>query len=101
MEDTLRRFASRRLGKADKGLRRCSLAKSTGLSPPQVERLIRQYRDTGKVRDRHIANSIARIEAGSTDRRDRHARRPSQVCGAMEPCGTDEDGARGTDSGPW
>ena len=57
VEDTLRRFAYRRLGKADKGVLRRFLAKSTGLSLPQVERLIRQYRDTGKVRDRRIANS--------------------------------------------
>ena len=57
MEDALRRFRHRQLGKADKGVMRRFLAKSTGLSMPQVERLIRQYRDTGKVRDQRIANS--------------------------------------------
>ena len=57
VEDTLRRFAYRHPGKADKGVLRRFLAKSTGLSLAQVERLIRQYRDTGKVRDRRIVNS--------------------------------------------
>ena len=57
LEDTLRRFGHRHLGKAEKGVMRRFPAKSMGLSPPQVERLIRQYRDTGKVRDRRIANS--------------------------------------------
>ena len=40
---------------SDKGVRRRFLAESTGLSLPHVERLIRQHRDTGKVR-RRIAN---------------------------------------------
>ena len=42
VEDTLRRFGYRHLGKADKGVLRRSLTKSTGLSLPQVERLIRE-----------------------------------------------------------
>ena len=37
------RFAYQRLGQADKGVMRRFLAKSTGLSLPRVERLIRQY----------------------------------------------------------
>ena len=57
VEDALRRFGYRKLGKADKGVLRRFLSKSTGLSLPQVERLIRQYRDNGKVRDRRIGNS--------------------------------------------
>ena len=38
MEDTLKRFGHRHLGKADKGVMRRFMAKSTGLSLPQVER---------------------------------------------------------------
>ena len=37
----MRRFAYQRLGQADKGVMRRFLAKSTGLSLPRIERLIR------------------------------------------------------------
>ena len=48
----LRRLNYLRLGKADKGLVRRYLEKVTGLSRAQVTRLIRQFRDTGRIRDR-------------------------------------------------
>ncbi|HSH70992.1 MAG TPA: hypothetical protein VK997_13800 [Deferrisomatales bacterium] len=48
----LRRFAYTRLGKPDKGLARRYLEKVTGLSRAQMTRLIRQFRDTGRIRDR-------------------------------------------------
>ncbi len=40
------------LGRADRGTVRAYLQKVTGLSRAQVTRLIRQYRDTGGIRDR-------------------------------------------------
>ena len=40
------------LGKADKGLVKQYLRKLSGLSRAQLTRLIKQYRDTGYVRDR-------------------------------------------------
>ena len=42
----------RRLGKIDKGLARRYLEKLSGLSRAQMTRLIRQFRDTGSIRDR-------------------------------------------------
>lgn len=48
----LRRLGYARLGKADKGLVRRYLEKVTGLSRAQLSRLIRQFRDTGRIRDR-------------------------------------------------
>lgn len=48
----LRRFGYRRLGKADKGLIRRYLEKVSGLSRAQMSRLIRQFLDTGTLRDR-------------------------------------------------
>ena len=49
---TLVRFGYLSLGKADRGLVRRYLAKMTGLSRAQLTRLIRQYRDTGRIVDR-------------------------------------------------
>lgn len=48
----LRRFRYTRLGKSDKGLMRRYLEKVTGLSRAQMTRLIRQFRHTGRIRDR-------------------------------------------------
>ena len=48
----LRRFHYDRLGKVDKGLIRRYLEKVSGLSRAQISRLIRQFRDTGAIRDR-------------------------------------------------
>ena len=48
----LRRLQYPRLGKADKGLVRRYLAKVTGLSRAQITRLIKQFCDTGRIRDR-------------------------------------------------
>jgi hypothetical protein len=50
--DELRRFRYARLGKCDKGLLRRYLEKVTGLSRAQITRLIRQFRHTGRIRDR-------------------------------------------------
>lgn len=52
MAGELRRLKYTRLGKADKGLVRRYLEKVTGLSRAQIARLIRQFRDTGGIRDR-------------------------------------------------
>ncbi len=49
---SLRQLRHSSLGKADRGVVREYLQKVTGLSRSQVTRLIRQYRDTGRVRDR-------------------------------------------------
>lgn len=48
----LRRFQYCRLSKADKGLIRRYLEKVTGLSRAQMTRLIQQFRDTGRIKDR-------------------------------------------------
>ena len=52
MQRTLARFGYARLGKADKGTLRRFLGKTTGLSRAQLTRLVRQYRDTGRIVDR-------------------------------------------------
>ena len=54
---TLVRLDYDALGRAGKGTAREFLGKATGLSRAQVTRLIRQYRDTGRVEDRRGANS--------------------------------------------
>jgi len=51
----LRRFRYARLGRTDKGLIRRYLEKVTGLSRAQITRLIRQFLDTGSIRDRRGA----------------------------------------------
>ena len=48
----LRRFSYWRLGKADKGLLRCYLARTTGLSRAQLARLIARYLAEGELADR-------------------------------------------------
>ena len=48
----LRRFSYWKLGKADKGLLRRYLARTTGLSRAQLARLIRRYLADGELRDR-------------------------------------------------
>ena len=50
--DQLRRLGYKGLGKRDKGTVRRFLAKTTGLSEVQVDRLIRQWRETGGIEDR-------------------------------------------------
>lgn len=52
IEDTLRQLRYATLGKADKGIVRTYLEKVTGLSRAQVTRLIGQFLQSGKVRDR-------------------------------------------------
>ncbi len=52
IEDTLRRLRYATLGKADKGTVRAFLEKVTGLSRAQVTRLIGQFLESGKIRDR-------------------------------------------------
>ena len=49
---TLVQFHYSSLGRRDKGAVRAYLAKVTGFSRAQVERLIRQYRETGRIVDR-------------------------------------------------
>ncbi len=59
---TLVRFRYASLGRRDKGTVRSYLAKVTGLSRAQVARLIRQYRETGRIVDRRgpPGNAFAR-----------------------------------------
>ena len=57
VRDTLVTFGYQRLGRPDKGTIRRYLAKFSGLSLPQVERLIRRHRDTGRVVDLRAGNS--------------------------------------------
>ena len=52
VRDTLERFGYRRLGKCDKGVVLRFLVAATGISLKQTERLVRQWRETGAVRDR-------------------------------------------------
>ena len=51
IQDTLRQFGYLRLGRPDRGVVKAYLEKVSGLSRAQVARLIRQYRDTGRLRD--------------------------------------------------
>ena len=62
IEASLRQLGYLRLGKADKGLVKQYLGKLSGLSCAQLTRLIKQYRDTGYVRDRRgrPANAFVR-----------------------------------------
>ena len=52
VRDTLDRFGYRHLGKHDKGVVLKFLVAATGVSLKQTERLVRQWRETGAVRDR-------------------------------------------------
>ena len=52
VRDTLERFGYRRLGKRDKGVVLRFLVAATGISLKPTERLVRQWRETGAVRDR-------------------------------------------------
>ena len=54
---TLDTFEYQGLGRSDKGTIRRYLEKFSGLSLPQVERLIRRHRDTGRVADLRAGNS--------------------------------------------
>ena len=47
--DQPRRLGNKGLGKRDNGTVRRFLAKATGLSEVQVDRLIRQWRETGRI----------------------------------------------------
>jgi len=57
LEWTLGRFGYRRLGRADKGVVRRFLMRFTGLSEAQLDRRVRQFLDTGRVRDLRGRNS--------------------------------------------
>ena len=52
VRDTLERFGYGHLGKRDKGVVLRFLVAGTGMSLKQTERLVRQWRETGAVRDR-------------------------------------------------
>ena len=60
--DSLRQLRYPLLGKADRGVVKAYLEKVSGLSRAQVTRLIRQYRDSGHIRDRRgrPANAFCR-----------------------------------------
>ncbi len=52
VRDTLDRFGYRGLGRRDKGVVLRFLVTATGISRQQMERLVRQWRETGSIRDR-------------------------------------------------
>ncbi len=52
VRDTLERFSYRTLGKTDKGVVLRFLVCATGYSRPQTERLVRQWCQSGRIRDR-------------------------------------------------
>ena len=52
VQETLKRFGYRGLGKRDKSVVLRFLMAATGISRQQMERLVRQWRETGAVRDR-------------------------------------------------
>ena len=56
VRDTLERFGYGRLGRRDRGVVLRFLVAATGFSRQQMERLVRQWRDTGDVRDRRGGN---------------------------------------------
>ena len=51
IQDTLRQFGYLRLDRPDRGVVKTYLEKVSGLSRAQLTRLIRQYRDTGRIQD--------------------------------------------------
>ena len=77
---TLERFGYRGLGKRDKGMVLRFLVVATGFSLKQMERLVRQWRETGTIRDRrgggHPAAGGSRRGLRS-DVRAGHARSPA------------------------
>ena len=91
---TLVQFEYAALGKADKGAVKAYLAKMTGLSRAQLTRLVRQYRESGHIRDRR-GDGPARPSRGVTQRRTcacssrwtprRAAMRPGHPGGASPP----------------
>ncbi len=56
VSELLGRLCYRTLGKRDKGTVRHFLSKTTGISRVQIDRLIRQWRETGRVKDRRGGN---------------------------------------------
>ncbi len=60
--DSLRQLRYGALSKADRGVVKAYLEKVSGLSRAQITRLIRQYRDSGRIRDRRgrPANAFCR-----------------------------------------
>ena len=56
VDEILTRFDYRRLGRADKGVVLRFLVAVTGFSRQQLERLVRQWRDSGTIRDRRGGN---------------------------------------------
>ena len=54
--ELLGRLRYRTLGKRDKGIVRRFLAKATGISAVQIDRLIRQWRESGRIEDRRGGN---------------------------------------------
>ena len=56
VRELLGRFCYEALGKRDKGVVRSFLAKTTGFSEVQIDRLIRQWRETGRIEDRRGGN---------------------------------------------
>ena len=56
VRERLGRLRYEALGKRDKGVVRRFLAKTTGFSEVQIDRLIRQWRETGRIEDRRGGN---------------------------------------------
>ncbi len=97
--ETLERFGYRRLGKRDKGAVLKFLAAATGVSRQQMECLVRQWRETGAVRDRRGGGRVlavrAQVRGGGHPaagggrrslRTDVRAGPPAKSCGASSRC---------------
>ena len=87
IRDALRRFPYERLGRAERGMPRACLRKSAGFSRAQLPRLIAQYRDAGRPRDRHRAAAARtqRPARASASRRRAPGRSPRPLRRAAGP----------------
>ena len=90
VRDTLGRFGYRGLGKADKGAVLRFLVAATGLSLQQIERLVRQWRETGQVRDRRGGNRGRPFRRRFTPADIRLLADVDEACGQMSGLATRE-----------
>ena len=93
VRDSLRQFRYTSLGRADRGAVRNYLQKVTGRSRAQVTRLIRQYRDHGRIRDRRGPPAKPFTPALYRGRRDRAG---EDGCAARHPLGPSDPQAVST-----
>ena len=79
VRDTLERFGYQRLGKRDKGVVLRFLVAAKGIARKQTERLVRQWRETGAVRDRRGGGNRAYPS--------RHRPHPARISSLMQCVG--------------